>query len=606
MSLLPRCNVAPLLSRINGRPRSDEIQAPREPEDVTALPLSESDEAEDEPAQPSQARYIDSSDDELFGSADLPRTHFVQKAASKAQAETRAAKDTNSASDGNSKMKRRSTRQARSSNPKKRVKDDIEDDEAAENDIFASNKKAKKTGIRPSAELGNHMHDGWSVKAKDPEKPKFKYSLKKAAKSQESMPLKKFESRKISQTPETKKTFKMPILEPFGSSPTAPDFKPWQRLESRDGESSPLSSLSSDPPRPLEYFTEEKKPRRQRRNGRKGFQRRDPTPEEVSQRPEFKMPAGYDDFAPNSELVDFDLPLHDTPIETRPKLGPGQALCPMCEETVDGEMLKEFSKGRRMGVSRQVKFCRLHKKKTAQKIWEERCYPSIDWKGLKQRIEGHHSQIEALILGEASESHFGSILQEKIRTGKNRTLLQTEDYLTPGYYGLRGMSLMTETIVEMFSSLLRKRAPQDKLISARGYTGFVQSVLVPELAVKLIEEDLSLSSQEARAVMQESRAVGEALCDEKRDSEVHPQVHDDGDGAGDGAGEVQEEKNEKSDDEVSVELKIQEVADSDSESDLSSIATKGNKKTSVDKVQVTTQVQEVADSDSDLTSVDGM
>ncbi|PSR90441.1 RTC4-like domain-domain-containing protein, partial [Coniella lustricola] len=188
---------------------------------------------------------------------------------------------------------------------------------------------------------------------------------------------------------------------------------------------------------------------------------------------------------------------------------PDKIICPICEDLVDEELLQTFSKGLKMDVARQAKFCRLHKKKSAEQIWEAKGYPNIEWSELKGRIERHHDHIKSLIAGKASETHFGSLLMEKIKSGQNRTLLKTDDYLSPGYYGLRGMSLMTETIVEMFSALLRKRAPQDKLISARGYSGFVQAVLVPELAVMLIQEDMSLSAEKARGVMQDSRAVGE-------------------------------------------------------------------------------------------------
>jgi len=45
---------------------------------------------------------------------------------------------------------------------------------------------------------------------------------------------------------------------------------------------------------------------------------------------------------------------------------------------------------------------------------------------------------------------------------------------------------------------------QDKLVSARGHTTYVQAVLVPELAVQLIMEDMSVNQEEARAVLMDS------------------------------------------------------------------------------------------------------
>lgn len=325
------------------------------------------------------------------------------------------------------------------------------------------------------------------------------------------------------------------------------------------------------------------------------------TPEPVSQRPEFKMPEGYNDYTHDADFVEFDASLNATPAKSkRVILDLGKALCPMCEEQVDKEWLKDFSKGQRMTIARQAKFCRMHKRRSAQEVWEQKGYPEIDWGNLETRIKGYHDYIETLIRGKTS--HFGAEHEENIKTGQNRTLLKTDDYLTPGYYGLRGMSLMTEAIVVAFSSLLRERAPKDKLISARGYTGFVQSVLVPELAVKLIQRDMSLSADEAREVMMESRGVGEILNDEKRESQKQAQTAKDSSGGEEESGinDGPARKGDLSDDETPVKLKIQEVADSDS--DLSSIASLGGKTKAQSKSPVRTHAPGVDDSSSDLSS----
>lgn len=62
---------------------------------------------------------------------------------------------------------------------------------------------------------------------------------------------------------------------------------------------------------------------------------------------------------------------------------------------------------------------------------------------------------------------------------------------------------------------LRKAAAKDKLVAASGIaggvTGFIQAVLVPELAVKLVQEDLGVSGHKAHEVVIESGELGDLL-----------------------------------------------------------------------------------------------
>ncbi|KAF3762319.1 hypothetical protein M406DRAFT_72331 [Cryphonectria parasitica EP155] len=608
MPPLSRHDVPPLHKMINGKPRPGIPKPIPEPADVTALPIESSDEEEvkEPPGYPPDNRYIDSSDDDddLFGSADIQPTNFGEKTGPTNQTASNLTgyarnEKLSTGTRGQSGI-RRSARQVETPHLKKRPMHAVEDDGADESAADASNKKARRNAHKSSSGIGDHMVDGWMVGKR---KNEAAYGSKRGRGSQNSTPVRTFKTRKAPDTPEKKNVFKKPAAVSYDSTP------------SPDSKSSQLSSPAAHTPKPLEVRTKKQiSSRRQRARGKKS---RNVIQDDVSRRPEFRMPTSYDEYAPNPEPADFDTPLDDTPDETDTALEKGQTLCPICEEVVDEGLLKAFSRGERMDVIRQARFCRLHKKKAAQKQWKEKGYPEIDWKGLKQRIKSHRDHIKSLIEGKASDSYFGSLLRENIKMGKNRTLLRTEEFLSPGYYGLRGMSLMTETIVEMFSSLLRKRAPQDKLISARGYTGFVQSVLVPELAVRLIQEDMSLSLQEAQDVMLESRVVGDTLCDDKEDSQTYSPVQqqqaeeeevnsgDDDDGDGDGcAGESQEGKVEETPDEVSTQLKIQEVLDSDDESDLSSIASMGDEVDIKNNVDTTTQLQKTADSDSDLTSLD--
>ena len=73
----------------------------------------------------------------------------------------------------------------------------------------------------------------------------------------------------------------------------------------------------------------------------------------------------------------------------------------------------------------------------------------------------------------------------------------------------------TEHIINHLSDKLREQSSRDKLVAAAGVSGgvsgFVQAVLVPELAERLVMEDLKVSSSRAREIIAESAELGELL-----------------------------------------------------------------------------------------------
>ncbi|KAA8573988.1 hypothetical protein EYC84_005527 [Monilinia fructicola] len=68
-----------------------------------------------------------------------------------------------------------------------------------------------------------------------------------------------------------------------------------------------------------------------------------------------------------------------------------------------------------------------------------------------------------------------------------------------------------------FTPKLKKRAPIDRLIAARGPTAFVESVVVPEVTVLLIKEDMKVDEEAAREILQESREIGDLVNEEIKD-----------------------------------------------------------------------------------------
>ncbi|POS84193.1 hypothetical protein EPUL_002122 [Erysiphe pulchra] len=196
---------------------------------------------------------------------------------------------------------------------------------------------------------------------------------------------------------------------------------------------------------------------------------------------------------------------------------PMMSRCPMCYEPVSPNDLRTQGY---MNTRRQEQFCLEHRKKSARKRWEINQYPHIDWDSLDARISKHHKFLQKLINGK--ESYYRSLLQDKIDQGKDRNLRTTTTNLIPGYYGPRGLRTISENLFRKFTPLLKKRIVQDRLIAARGYTPYVQSVLVPEVATLLIQEDMQITLSEARDVMTESAVIGELLHEELREDLISP------------------------------------------------------------------------------------
>jgi hypothetical protein len=188
------------------------------------------------------------------------------------------------------------------------------------------------------------------------------------------------------------------------------------------------------------------------------------------------------------------------------------ARCPMCNQAVNPDELRVIGD---MNTRQQEKFCRSHQKKTAMQDWELNDYPEIDWENLTRRIAKHHSFIKELVNGK--ECHSRQALDETVKAGKDRTLLKMTSNLTPGYYGSRGLREISEAIMKDFTPLLKRRIVEDRLMAARGVTGFVQSVLVPEVTVLLIMEDMNVNIERAREVLTDSVGIGELVNDEIRD-----------------------------------------------------------------------------------------
>lgn len=187
----------------------------------------------------------------------------------------------------------------------------------------------------------------------------------------------------------------------------------------------------------------------------------------------------------------------------------------MCGAPVSPDDVGAYGKHVFMNIRAQGEFCKAHRMKTAKDDWELNNYPRIDWDNLDSRINKHYTFIKKLIKGQ--DSHYGQLFNEKVDAGMDRNLMKMTSNLTPGYYGARGLQAISGNIFKKFTPLLKKRMVEDPLMSSRGYSAYVQSVLVPEVTVLLIMEDMKVDVEEGRQILSDSVDIGELLNEEIED-----------------------------------------------------------------------------------------
>ncbi|KAJ5740491.1 hypothetical protein N7493_000363 [Penicillium malachiteum] len=217
-----------------------------------------------------------------------------------------------------------------------------------------------------------------------------------------------------------------------------------------------------------------------------------------------------------SEPSSDDELLDDPPRSPSP---PRKALCPMCKAEVNPEMLREFQAQPNQRLREQQRFCTSHKKDAATVEWQAHGYPDINWSTLGERLQRYHSDIEKYLNPE-TPSYFRNILESAQKAGSSLRLTITSDGLevmSCGYYGGKGAHKMLDGVMGRFAVKLRRLTKDDNLAAKVGIVGYAQSVLVPELAVRLIMEDMDVSADGAREIMRESIDIGQKLNPQQDD-----------------------------------------------------------------------------------------
>ncbi|KAL1637188.1 hypothetical protein SLS56_000847 [Neofusicoccum ribis] len=193
------------------------------------------------------------------------------------------------------------------------------------------------------------------------------------------------------------------------------------------------------------------------------------------------------------------------------------ALCPICRTPVDRLLLEEWQGSKLyMRINKQIAFCEAHKRATAAEEYAAREYPAVAFGALAARAERFRAGLVEVVRRERP-SAFRDAAAEAAALGRGRNMLATSRLdegltgMSVGYYGPRGRRAMETWVTARLADEIRVAAGRDRLIGYKSVSGFIQEVLVPELAMRLVAEDLDVGEARAREVLAESGEIGELV-----------------------------------------------------------------------------------------------
>lgn len=203
--------------------------------------------------------------------------------------------------------------------------------------------------------------------------------------------------------------------------------------------------------------------------------------------------------------------------------------CSICHEPVDQAAYWDFWKGRKKTIKNQALYCHTHKKAAAQRDFDAERFPAIDWAAIPDRIKKHRMALHKILTGDAP-STYRTRYEPLALTGKAATVPSKRADLSPakqaelasnalddpaiypGYYGPRGRRQITESVMALLSNEIKRC--RDAVVQTSGPATFVQAVLVPEVAVRLIMDDCHCDWDAAEDVRERTYDMGVLLNDE--------------------------------------------------------------------------------------------
>ncbi|CAE6460786.1 unnamed protein product [Rhizoctonia solani] len=210
-----------------------------------------------------------------------------------------------------------------------------------------------------------------------------------------------------------------------------------------------------------------------------------------------------------------------------------QSLCPFCDEPFPDnpspdlvQLLEDLKKiavleprlrnpqGLTAPLMTYINLCQMHRaESTYVEHGRRNRWPSvIDWDSVRERLKSSNV-VRALrsIINDPHSSDFFVTFDNNIKrdgalkAASIRAQLDTFELSHPGYYGEQGLLIFFDTLNELFPNLT---AEESKPLTTRQ---FFMSVLVPEAAALLIEEDMDCTHEEALIILRESRQYGLAM-----------------------------------------------------------------------------------------------
>ncbi|KAK6536373.1 hypothetical protein TWF281_000612 [Arthrobotrys megalospora] len=221
---------------------------------------------------------------------------------------------------------------------------------------------------------------------------------------------------------------------------------------------------------------------------------------------------------------------------------PRKYLCPMCNEEVSQQLYESYLPDleKRFKLDLRRKFHKSHKLEKVHAKVKELNIPEIDWDNLEDRCTKYFPYLSD-IMARKTKSHFRDLSEKFNKTKRKNNKSRTEalfddgdwEKTYPGYYGPRGSEIMGDAISSskaMMGALKKLGKAKDITTMGGGAGSYIQCILIPELATRLIMEDFGMSDDEidkGRQLMQETINIGLLLNDDNNaDNEDATGVND--------------------------------------------------------------------------------
>ena len=89
--------------------------------------------------------------------------------------------------------------------------------------------------------------------------------------------------------------------------------------------------------------------------------------------------------------------------------------------------------------------------------------------------------------------------------------MQLSVFMIPSHTLMAVLFVRLQAVMDRFATRLRHLSRDDKIITTAGVAGYAQSVLVPELAMRLVKEDMGVDDDAAREILRDSIDIGQKM-----------------------------------------------------------------------------------------------